>query len=159
MSDSRVSIVEQLAKRLDQHGTSDESVLGILDDILTHFDCKTGTIHDLDPATGMLRLRAERGIPPTILERVRTFPIGKGMGGLAAQRREPVQVCNLQTDSSGVAKPSAKETHMQGCIAVPMLPGGRLAGVLGVAKPVAYEFTEGETALLQEIANFLGAWL
>lgn len=156
MSASGASIVEQLQQRLVQQGTSDDSVLGVLDAILTHFDCKTGTIHDLDPTTGMLRLRAERGIPPAILERVRTIPIGKGMGGLAAQRRQPVQVCNLQTDASGVAKPSARETNMEGCIAVPMLPGGRLAGVLGVAKPVAYQFTEAETAHLQEIANLLG---
>jgi len=83
-------------------------------------------------------------------------PIGKGMAGIAAERRQPVQVCNLQTDNSGVARPAAKETRMEGSIAVPMLVGDGLKGVLGVAKPVAYDFTEAETGSLLEIAAAIG---
>jgi L-methionine (R)-S-oxide reductase len=158
--DSKPStLLRRIHNRLEQDHASDEAILAALDDILHHFDCQAGTIHDLDPTTGLLRLRAQRGIPPAVLERVRSIPIGKGMGGLAAERRQPVQVCNLQTDASGVAKPSARETRMEGSIAVPMLPGGRLCGVLGIAKPVAYEFTAPETELLVEVADLLGTRL
>ncbi len=153
------SLLSRLETRLDRAGVSDESLLAVLDEVLSHFQCVTGTIHDINPADGMLRLRAQRGIPAVILDRVRSIPIGKGMAGIAAERREPVQVCNLQTDSSGVAKPAARETRMEGSIAVPMLPAGRLCGVMGVAKPVVYEFTETETAQLVEIANRLGEYL
>ena len=133
----------------------------LLERILAHFACPVGTVHLLDGASGMLKLAAQRGLPPPVLDKVGVIPIGKGMAGIAAERREPVQVCNLQSDASGVAKPGAKLTRMEGSIAVPMLDGERLAGVLGVAKPVEYEFSAVETELLSaigaRIAQHLGA--
>ncbi|MBL8755142.1 MAG: GAF domain-containing protein [Planctomycetes bacterium] len=124
--------------------------LPILDLLLRHFDCVVGTVHLLG-ADGVMHLEAQRGLPPPVLAKVGTIPIGKGMAGIAAERKAPVQVCNLQTDASGVAKPDAKLTRMEGSIAVPMLDGDRLAGVLGVAKPVAYDFTADEQALLLDV--------
>lgn len=124
----------------------------LLDRVLAHFDCPVGTVHLLDAADGRLHLAAQRGLPPPVLEHVGVIPIGKGMAGIAAERREPVQVCNLQSDTSGVVRPGAKLTRMEGSLAVPMLDGGALRGVLGVAKPVAYEFTAAETELLLAVA-------
>jgi L-methionine (R)-S-oxide reductase len=119
-----------------------------LDRVLGAFDCQVGTIHGLDSGSGLLNLMASRGVPDTLMARIIRIPIGKGMAGIAAERREPVQVCNLQTDTSGMAKPSARETRMEGSIAVPILHGDELRGTLGVAKPVPYEFTAAESALL-----------
>lgn len=127
-----------------------------LDRILAAFDCVLGTIHLLDPETGLLRLAAERGLPPVVAEKVQTVPVGKGMAGIAAERMEPVQVCNLQTDDSGVARPKASETLMEGCISAPIIVDGELRGAFGVAKPHAYEFTAAETALLLRVGSTLG---
>ena len=80
----------------------------VLDKILGHFDCVTGTIHLLRKESGMLELLAQRGIPESIIDKVSTIPVGKGMAGLAAERREPVQVCNLQTDESGDVRPGRR---------------------------------------------------
>jgi signal transduction protein with GAF and PtsI domain len=135
------------------------SLHAVLDRVLRAFDCVTGTIHTLDPASGKLRLLAQRGIPPSLMDRVALIPVGKGMAGIAAERRAPVQVCNLQTDSSGVVRAGAKDTRMEGSVAVPMLVGDRLRGVLGVAKPVAYDFSDAETSFLLEIAAAIGACL
>ena len=119
----------------------------LLDEVLRHFDCALGTVHVMQD-DGLLHLAADRGLPPPVRDKVETVPIGKGMAGIAAERREPVQVCNLQTDDTGVVRPGAKLTQMEGSIAAPMLDGERLAGVLGVAKPVAYEFTKEQSELL-----------
>lgn len=135
----------------------DAGLLAALDATVRRFGCVVGTIHDLDPATGMLRLRVHRGIPEAVLERVRVIPIGKGMAGLAAERREPVQICNLQTDDSGQAKPAARLTGMEGSISFPMIVGGELKGAMGVAKPVAYEFTAEEKEELMRIGEVIGA--
>lgn len=150
-----------LLKRLEQllvQGSHDNSHLQrALELILAHFDCLTGTIHGLDPKSGLLVLLAQRGIPEVILDKVSRIPVGKGMAGLAAERKEPVQVCNLQTDTSGQAKPGAKDTKMEGSIASPMLVDKTiLRGVLGVAKPVAYEFNAAEQALLLQIGELIG---
>ncbi len=125
----------------------------ILNQTLETFDCTTGTLHFLEPSDGMLHLAAQVGIPAFLLPKMTTIPIGKGMAGIAAERRQPVQVCNLQTDESGVARPSAKDTQMEGSLASPLLLNGELYGTLGIAKPVPYEFSDEEIAALTEISE------
>ncbi len=124
-----------------------DELLGLL---LREFDCPVGTVHLLDHKDGLLHLAAQRGLPPPVLDKVGRIPIGKGMAGIAAERRTPVQVCNLQTDASGVVRPGARLTQMEGSLAAPMLAGERLFGVVGVAKPTAYDFAAGESQLLLE---------
>lgn len=123
--------------------------------IIAHYGCQAGTIHLV--RDGVLKLAAHCNIPPPVLPIIETVPIGKGIAGLAAQRREPVTICNLQTDTSGQARPGARATGMEGSLAVPMLHGGELRGVLGIAKAAAYDWSETETALLLAIAARLGA--
>jgi len=122
-------------------------------DIITHFDCQTGTLHFLDKKTNLLQLRAQKGIPDFLIPKLSTIPIGKGMAGIAAERRKPVEMCNLQTDDSGVARPAAKETKVEGSIAVPMLRDGELFGVFGIAKPVPYDFTDQEEKDLLQLGE------
>ncbi len=123
----------------------------LLTDIISCFDCTTGTIHFLDKDTSILKLQAHQGIPAFLIPKIAEIPIGKGMAGIAAERMEPVEICNLQTDDSGVARPAAKETKVEGSIAVPMLLNGALYGTFGIAKPVVYDFTKEEINVLIEI--------
>lgn len=153
------ALLTELASLLPEAGASDAELLAVLDALLAHFDCVVGTIHSIDAAAGLLHLRAQRGVPEAILGKVGTIPVGKGMAGIAAERREPVQVCNLQTDDSGVARPGAKLTRMEGSISLPIEVEGALLGTLGVAKPVAYEFSQEEVALLTEAGTLLGRHL
>ncbi len=132
------------------------SAQDVLDETIRTFGCQAGTVHWLDPQSGMLKLGAQRNIPEAVTHIVSTVPIGKGIAGLAAERREPVSLCNLQTDTSGQARPAAKTTGMEGSVAVPMLSGGELRGVLGIAKATAHDWTDAEKALLLDIAARLG---
>ncbi len=128
----------------------------VLDESIRAFDCQAGTVHWLDAAGGMLKLAAHRNIPEMIVQLASVVPIGKGIAGLAALNREPVSLCNLQTDTSGQARPAAKATGMEGSLAVPMLVGGELRGVLGVAKAAAHDWSDAEKSLLLAIAARLG---
>jgi L-methionine (R)-S-oxide reductase len=156
-------MTEELGDRIQgllDGGGADGRWVAVLDEVLRHFGGAVGTLHGLDPVSGMLVLRAERGLPPPLRPKVERIPVGKGMAGLAAERRAPVQVCNLQTDESGVAKPAAKQTEVAGSITVPLLDGEELRGTLGVAKTVPHEFSTEETELLMacgaRIARALG---
>lgn len=117
---------------------------------LAHFGCQAGTVHVL--RDGVLRLAAHVNIPAPLLPVIETVPIGKGIAGLAAERCAPVTICNLQTDTSGQARPAAKTTGMEGTVAVPMLLDGELCGVFGIAKAEAHDWTDAEKAELMEIA-------
>ncbi len=152
-------IVGEIERMLAASGTTDETLLAVLDKVLARFGGSVGTIHEADADEKLLTLRAQRGLPEALLEVVSVIPVGKGMAGLAAQRREPVQVCNLQTDDSGVAKPGAKLTQMQGSITVPILVGETLRGTLGVGQPTEHEYDETETNLLMQIAGAIGQYL
>jgi signal transduction protein with GAF and PtsI domain len=125
----------------------------VLKEVLIHFGCQAGTVHSL--REGELWLSAHSGIPEPVVQIVQRVPIGKGIAGLAAERREPVQLCNLQTDESGQARPGAKMTGMEGSLAVPMLVKGDLRGVLGIAKAEAHDWTAEETDLALLIASRL----
>lgn len=121
--------------------------------ILAQFGCQTGTLHRLDPETQRLVLLAQQGIPDFLLDKIDQIPVGKGIAGCAAQRGEPVQMCNLQTDASGVARPDAKQTKVEGALAVPIFDAaGAVVGVLGIGKMQPYEFTDQETQSLGEVA-------
>lgn len=133
--------------------TSDENWSQFLDNVVAAFDCTTGTLHRYDPVDRHLKLVASRRIPEVLMPVVQSIPVGKGIAGAAAERRAPVEICNLQTDTSGVAKPGAKQTQVQGSIAVPILDGDRLCGTLGIGKMVPYDFTEEEKSRLMKLAS------
>jgi GAF domain-containing protein len=124
---------------------------------LAHFRAESGTVHRL--ADGELRLVAHSaGIPPPVLEVIRSIPVGKGMAGLAVERRAPVTACNLQTDTSGDVRPGARATGLQGSLVVPLLADGEPVGALGIANRAERTFTEAEMALLLDAGRVLAGW-
>ena len=134
-------------------------MLEFLRSLLAELECQTGTIHRTG-ADGELKLEAQVGVPDFLLPRIASIPFGKGIAGCAAERKGPVQLCNLQTDTSGVARPEAKATGVNGSLAVPVLgEDGRVLGVLGIGKSVPHEFTAAETARLEARATEVAvAW-
>ena len=121
---------------------------GALAAALERFQAETGTLHRLGE-DGMLHLEAHAGqIPDHLLPIIQTIPVGKGIAGLAVQDNRPVDLCNLQTDTSGQARPGAKATGARGSICVPIRRGGEPVGALGVATAEERAFTEEEIAEL-----------
>lgn len=150
-----INTVSPIINTIQSNSTPEWS--NILSETLNAFDCPTGTLHRLDTESQILKLVAQRGLPDMILPIVSNIPVGKGMAGICAERREPVQTCNLQTDNSGVIRPGAKETKMEGAMTVPILHKGVLLGTLGIAKPIPYDFSNDETAALTAISDAIAA--
>ena len=151
------NVLGSINDKLQEDGDPVSLLTSILDNLVEHFQCSAGTIHLLSES-GSLDLAVARGLPAFVVEKIKTIPIGKGMAGIAAERRAPVQVCNLQTDDSGVVRPGAKDTKMEGSVAAPMIGAdGKLKGVLGIAKPVPYDFTAEECDLLMKVGAQIAA--
>ena len=131
-------------QQVESAATEDEALARIL----TRFAADSGTIHLLGE-DGALHLRAaSRGIPPVVLETVRRVPIGKGMAGLAVERRQPVSACNIQTDTTGDVRPGARATGLQGSLVVPILRDETAVGALGIGNHRERTFSDEEAALL-----------
>jgi L-methionine (R)-S-oxide reductase len=124
-----------------------------LSSILENFGCQTGTIHRTGEDGKTLHLLAQIGVPEALMDKISTIPFGKGIAGAAAERAESVELCNLQQDLGGVAKPDARQTGVSGSIAVPVFSDSqKVIGTLGIGKYTPYEFTDTEKASLSEIA-------
>jgi signal transduction protein with GAF and PtsI domain len=152
MSQSTVGVPELLVGQPDWHA--------VLVKVLENFACVTGTVHRTDPTTGLLMLLTQHGIPPHVLPmllpKIDNIPFGKGIAGCAAQRKEAVQLCNLQEDLGGVAKPDAQKTNVQGALAVPIIgTDGKVIGVLGIGKMQTYDFNVHEIAALDSVAALI----
>lgn len=124
-----------------------------LDATVKEFNCETGTLHRADD--GLLHLVSHVGIPDFLIEKISHIPFGKGIAGVAAESRRPVELCNLQEDLEGVAKKDARKTGVSGSLAVPILSptNGEVIGTLGVGKAASYEFTDEEKARLSELGE------
>jgi L-methionine (R)-S-oxide reductase len=127
--------------------------------ILQHFAAESGTIHALGEDGALHLTAASAGIPEFVLATVRIVPVGKGMAGLAVERRQPVTACNIQTDTTGDVRPGALATGLQGSIVVPILSEDRAVGALGIANRQERTFTDDETALLLRIGRSLAGSL
>ncbi len=124
--------------------------------LLADFNSETVTIHRLDPEKQLLQLVAQVGLPPFMLDVVKTIPVGKGIAGETVVRNGPVTMCNLQTDTSGVAKPGAKQTGVGGALCVPIHADGKVIGTIGIGTQRPYEYSPAETRTLEEIGELIG---
>src|SRR6266545_4739501 len=124
----------------------------ILRETLQQLRSETGTIHLLDSEKQLLHLAAQIGLPPQMLDIVKTIPVGKGIAGQTVAQNKPVTICNLQTDTSGVAKPGARQTGVGGALCVPIRTGGKIVGTLGIGTARQHEYTPEETQKLEAIA-------
>jgi signal transduction protein with GAF and PtsI domain len=122
--------------------------------ILREFNCQTGTLHQTAPDGRSLALVCQIGVPDFLLEKISLIPFGKGIAGAAAERREAVELCNLQQDLGGVARPEARQTGVSGSVAVPLVSAatGRVVGTLGIGKTEPYQFNTAEKLRLFQIA-------
>ncbi len=114
----------------------------------------SGTLHFVQP-DGMLHLAALAGpLPPQLMDKIRVIPVGKGMAGVCAQRNQPVNMCNLVQDTTGVVQPGARTSGMEGAMVVPVRgTSGQVIGTLGVANAGERTFAAEEVALLEACAN------
>lgn len=125
----------------------------VMDELAAWFHADTVTLHLLDPISGMLVMKAQKGLPKHIEEITQRIPLGKGIAGEAAQTGRAVTTCNLQTDASGVARPAAKATGVGGALCVPVYRNGQLAGTLGVGTRREYTYTKEQTVALANAGN------
>lgn len=129
-------------------GKPDPRFAPLLASAITDLGAESGSVHLLMD-DGDLHLICAQGIPAPVLSIVRRVPIGKGMAGLAVERRGPVSACNIQTDASGDVRPGAKATGLEGAIVVPIFDDrDGVVGALGVANQAARTFTAQETVRL-----------
>jgi L-methionine (R)-S-oxide reductase len=125
-----------------------------LERYLARHQATSGTVHVVQD--GSLRLVAAFNIPAPVQQIVAWVPNGKGMAGLALQRKQPVQTCNLQEDRSGSVRPGAKAVNAKAAVALPIMgTGGEVRAVVGLAFQHELEFDDAHLRTLSDTAATL----
>lgn len=128
--------------------TDDARFAAVLRAVQDAFGAQIGTIHRLGGDDHLALVAASPGLPEPVLAASRRIPLGKGIAGEAAKTGKPVTLCNLQTDTSGVARPGAKATGAGGSLCVPIFDGPRVVGTLGIGWMTERTFTDDEANAL-----------
>lgn len=125
-----------------------------LTEVLAQFNCQTGTLHR-SPDGETLQLITSLGVPAHVLPMIDNIPFGKGIAGVAASTRQPVELCNLQKDLGGVAKEGARATQVSGSLAVPIFSNKdqTVIGTLGIGMSQPHNFSDTEKTSLAELAK------
>lgn len=88
-----------------------------------------------------------QGLPACI-----RIPLGSGVCGTAAKRRETLIVSDVHAFPGHIACDAASRSE----IVVPILVKGKLYGVIDVDSPETDRFGDAERAFLEEVAKILG---
>jgi hypothetical protein len=122
--------------------------------LLAEVGAIAGTVHYLKGE--QLELAAAVNIPEKVQQITRLIPKGKGMAGLAWERLQPVQTCNLKDDNTGDVRPGAKAVDAAAAVAMPVLDNnGQMRAVVGVAFKETRELPEAELENIRKLASAL----
>jgi signal transduction histidine kinase len=117
-----------------------------------------GAIYELDETAGDLRLRASSGLPPDLVETLRSQPVrmGEGATGLAAATHAPVSIAdirNRQDPYPSLLRDVLEQAGLRAVLALPLLREGRVFGALALARIMTGRFRVEIVDLLQTVAE------
>lgn len=152
-----MNVFDQIGELVRSAASAQDGCRKALDAILEATHTGSGTVHILSPGQTAMDLLASKNIPQVVLDKIQSVPIGKGMGGVAVERKQAVTTCNLQTDDAGgVIQQGARASGMQGAVAVPIMRGEEAIGALGVATREPRDFSRAEIDEITAMGRALG---
>ncbi len=89
-----------------------------------------------------------------LLEREHSLPLGRGLVGRAAESKEAVLVPNTRKSPDWLPNPLLPDTQAE--IAVPIIFGGEVLGVLDVQNDIANSLTQQDADLIRAVADQVG---
>ena len=107
-----------------------------------------------DEDSGELVIRAAIGMQPELWREVH-IAAGAGMAGRVLAERKPLIVADLSTIE--VASPTLRESGVRSLVAVPIMAGGRVVGVLHADSYELSHFGRQDATLLTLVADRMGA--
>jgi two-component system, NtrC family, sensor kinase len=115
------------------------------------------SIHEYDDATREFQIRAAHNYAPELVESIRAMPIrlGEGLMGLAAERREPVQVPDIVQEGAYQSRlrDMLLRIGYRALLALPLVREDQVIGALTVNRRAPEEFAPEVVELLKTFAT------
>ena len=122
-----------------------EEILEVLERSFGYLGCAVLLV---DEATGELYIKASRGYPQEVVERTRIKIGEEGITGWVAAHKVPLNVPDVAEDPRYVEGVKGTRSEM----AVPMLSGEKVIGVLDAQSPKVNAFNEDNLRILSSVA-------
>ena len=161
-TDELTRIVDEL-RALEEVGRAVSSTLDIqtvLVSIITHAVELSkadagGTIYEYDEAAGVFVPRANCDVSDALVTSLREsrLRLGESTVGIAAARRAPYQIPDLQQEPDNRVRDVLLREGIRAVLAVPLLRDERVIGALVIRRKVAGEFSQSVVTLLQTLAS------
>lgn len=133
-----------------------EAILnGVLDQVIPAVGVRAGGIYLQDPARRALKLAAQHGIDPAVVQRIASLPANEGLLGRVVQSGEPLALTDISADPR-LTREVIGETGMGAVAIVPVQSKGATLGALFVSAYTFREFTPDELKLLTAIGQQVG---
>ena len=125
-----------------------------LDRVLAVTETEVGAVHLYDEMAGVLRLAAQRGVPPHLVASIESVPITDGLAGQVVESGESLVVPDVATGLRPLLTVPARGSRAY--VGAPMRAKGRVLGVLSVVGRTGRQFREDDVTLLSSIADQVG---
>ena len=148
----------QVSSRLTTILDPDELLREVVGELQTTFRYYHAHVYVLDPEQGRLTFKAGTGpAGAELLRRAHSIELGKGLVGQAAATHAPVLVADVTVTPTWLPNPLLPDTKSE--LAVPLVLGGEVLGVLDVQQNTVNALNDEDVQLLQSIAQQLAVAL
>ena len=149
--DAIVAVSEAVNKSLEL-----DCILKVaLDTVLRLKGLDAGTIRLLDEDTDSLILKAYRGFPPEVIEKLSRISLGEKFSGLAAKTGEPLVVHDI-ANTPWLFDISQTRPELKSLVSIPLRSLGKIAGTMNIYSPHTESFDEHVIQLLKAIGLQIG---
>ena len=154
-SNEELGILNEVASAggttLELNGLLEKSV----EVIARHFEATSGEVFLDEDRNGEFLLVLRRGDGPNSIWKNDRFPLGAGVLGRVAVRRELLLTNKAQSESAGLLADLA-DNHCQSVICLPLVSKDQVLGVLTLATDQRWEFEPRQGQLFQALGLTLG---
>lgn len=146
--------VAELTGLFDSSQGLDAFLGRIISTVAWHMRAAVCSIFLYDPTAQQLVLRANQGLNPDFVNRLRVA-IGEGLTGRVLAHRGPVCIGNVHSDPDYRIIPGLYEERYASFLGVPILRKSTPVGVIVLMDPVENYFTSNDVSALQIISSQL----
>ncbi len=126
-----------------------------LDKTLQVVEIEAGGIYLLDEEVGQLKIAAQRGLSPGLVQHIDELQMGGGFVGQVAKTGQPLVVEDISIDS-WLARKALPEAGLRCLASVPLHSKGKVLGTLFTITHDYREFTNRDMELLTSIGHQIG---
>lgn len=146
----------RIVQAVSEAGSPDDQVRMIVDFIHDYMGVDVCSLYLADDS-GEMVLAATRGLDPRAIGNLK-IPAGKGLVGLAAQSKQPVNVANAHTHAAFYPAADTKEEQFSSFFGAPLVRHGVVVGVLVAQSRESRLFSDEESGFLVTLGSQL-AWV